>query len=266
MEGIGRLAGGVAHDFNNLLTVIAGYSGLLEEKLSERRPRLEYARQITQGFRTGYQPDQTTAHVQPQADHQAETARHQRAGGRHETDAATPGRRGYRGDHRSGAVFGNGEGRCGSDEPDPDQPGGQRAGCHAGGRQVVRPHRQRGTGKSPAGGEAEPLSGPAVLLAVSDTGVGMNYATRQSIFEPFFTTKERGRGTGLGLSMVYGIVKQNDGYIDVQSEPGKGATFRSIFRASMRGPPTRGGDESAGGAYEVPKPSSWWRTTKAFAA
>jgi len=226
MEAIGRLAGGVAHDFNNLLTLIKGYSQFSLLQLKEEDP--------LRGNIEG---------IEKASERAADLVRRLLAFSRRQMmemkvldlnallrDLDKMLRRVIGEDIELVNVFVDDLGRVKVDAGQIEQvilnlAVNARDAMPFGGRLVIETanvEQDEAGIRSHAG--ASP--GRYVMLSVSDTGVGMDPEVKERIFEPFFTTKEVGKGTGLGLAMVYGIVQQSGGSIQVYSEPGQGATFK----------------------------------------
>ncbi len=226
LESLGRLAGGVAHDFNNLLTVINGYSDLVLQALRQGDPLRETMGEIR---KAGESASTLTRQLLVFSRKQRVEAQQVDLNGVL-SDAQKMLQRLVREDVQLNI-------RCdptlGTTVADPGQM-----------QQVIINLVINARDAMPHGGsifletlnvdlderheERHPdmKSGSYVMLAVSDTGIGMTEEVKRKIFEPFFTTKPRGMGTGLGLATVYGIVKQSGGWIWVYSEPGKGTTFK----------------------------------------
>jgi two-component system cell cycle sensor histidine kinase/response regulator CckA len=224
LDSIGRLAGGIAHDFNNLLTVINGYSTMLVNGLAEGDPNQPFARQI---YEAGMHAANLTKQLLTFSRRQMIQPRPTELGAI-VRDSQRMLERVIGEDIRLVIRLHSEDSRV---MADPDQI-----------RQVVMNLAVNARDAMPDGGTLEistrtaeipaagasPLQditpGEYVLLTVSDSGVGMDAETLQHVFEPFFTTKGPGKGTGLGMATVYGIVKQSRGSIDVSSRPGAGTT------------------------------------------
>ena len=225
MEAVGRLAGGIAHDFNNLLMVIQGYTELLLDKLGGEHPLRRNAEQIHDASqRAASLTRQLLAFsrkqmLAPQVLNIQEVV----------TDMEKMLRRLIGEDIELVTMNAPELWHVRADRSQIEQvilnlAVNSRDAMPSGGKLTIETCNTELDSSYSRQAVVEP--GQYVLLAVSDTGIGMDAATQAHIFEPFFTTKEKGKGTGLGLATVYGIVKQSGGYIWVYSEPGKGAAFK----------------------------------------
>jgi two-component system cell cycle sensor histidine kinase/response regulator CckA len=239
MEAIGKLAGGVAHDFNNMLSVILSYSDIALSQLKATDPLHEDIESIKRaGQRAAALTRQLLAFSRQQVlalevidlnDVVRETE--------HMLERVFP---------ASIEICAVCAGDLARVRVDPGQVQqvlmnlavNARDAMEHGGKLTIQTANARLDAQHPLL-DHDALPGNYVLLTVSDTGTGMDKQTQAKIFEPFFTTKEPGRGTGLGLATVFGIVKQSGGYISVHSEPGSGTTFKIYLPSTTEAPSQR---------------------------
>jgi two-component system, cell cycle sensor histidine kinase and response regulator CckA len=237
MEAVGRLAGGVAHDLNNMLTPILAYTEMLEAAFDPEDQRLQQIREVrAAGVRAKELVQQLLAFsrkqtlrfkamdlnsviskIEPLLRHTVRESIRLRFS----LDRSIPWIRGDVGQIEQAIM------NLVINAQDAMPEGGELV--------VETDEFVLGGASGPAPADVAP--GRYVAMAISDTGVGMDASIMERIFEPFFTTKAVGKGTGLGLATVYGIVKQHGGTVTVRSEVGAGATFRLCFPALEDAPP-----------------------------
>jgi len=226
IEAVGRLSGGIAHDFNNLLGVIIGYSQVLIKKLGAGNPLLEHAEEIEKaGQRAASLTKQLLAFSRQQVLAPAVLNLNAVI-----TDMGKMLHRLIGEDIDLGMKLSADIGRVKADQGQIEQVImnlmiNARDALPQGGKLVVETVNatlDEGYTRQHPGSKA----GRYVMISVTDSGTGMTPETLAHMFEPFFTTKDRGKGTGLGLATVYGVVKQSGGYIWVESELGKGSCFK----------------------------------------
>ena len=234
MEAIGRFAGGIAHDFNNLLSVIMGYTEMLLMDLSPTDPTAE---RISIVRAAGEKAAELTRQLLAFSRRQVLELRTVNANSVIENMSKMLTR-----------IIGEdillelhalaSAGTVMADSGQLEQvlmnlAVNARDAMPEGGRLIIETSDVT-LDESYAISHEEIIPGPYVMIAVSDNGTGMTKEVQEKIFEPFFTTKKAGIGTGLGLAMIYGIVKQHHGYIYVYSEPGKGTTFKIYLPAVQK--------------------------------
>jgi signal transduction histidine kinase len=227
LEAVGTLAGGIAHDFNNILTIIKGYTAMLSMESGDPEKVSAIARTIDRASLRGTELiNQLLAFARKSEGAFTSTSLNQRV--REITSMLRPAM-------PPNVTF---EVQLAEQLPEIHADPGQvervlinlatnaRDAMPEGGKIIFSTRVINGRDlPTPAAREDEQY----ISLSVTDTGFGMDEATRQRIFEPFFTTKPRGKGTGLGMPVVYGLMQSHNGLIDVQSEPGKGTSITLYF-------------------------------------
>jgi two-component system cell cycle sensor histidine kinase/response regulator CckA len=232
MEAIGRLAGGIAHDFNNLLTAIRGNAELMSHRVKKDPAMAAEVDEILHAAdRAASLTRQLLAFSRKQVLQPIALDLNEIIGG-----VARMARRLIGTDVQLRLELPHAISQVLADPAQVEQVllnliVNARDAMPSGGTITVQTGNVKLGANAPEIVQAGIAPGAFVMLAVSDDGIGMDQATQARIFEPFFTTKETGRGTGLGLSTVYGIIRQTGGAITVKSERGKGASFKVYLPA-----------------------------------